>query len=75
MDIQNSKKWVDVDELALYLNCSKSTIYHKVSTGLIPYTKKIGLRFYLPDDDRWLLDDDYYHPEKVTSWIEKSKKN
>jgi len=65
----NNKKWVDVEELASYIGCSKSTIYHKVSAGEIPHSKKMGLRFYLPDIDAWLMDENYFHPKKLNEWV------
>jgi len=64
------KKWLDVNDLALYLNCSKSTIYHKVSKGKIPHSKKVGLRFFLPDIDKWLLEHDYFRPDDAKEWAE-----
>lgn len=48
-------KWVNVKELATYLRCSESFLYHAVSANKIPHSKKSGLKFYLPAIDAWMM--------------------
>jgi excisionase family DNA binding protein len=69
------QKWMNVKELAKYLKCSESTIYHKVSAKEIPYSKKNGLRFYVPAIDEWMLEEqDYFDPTRVDLWKAKKQK-
>ncbi len=70
--MESQLTWLNVKELAAYLKCSESTIYHKVSAGEIPFSKKSGLRFYRPAIDKWMMEEqDYYDPKSVEQWQEK----
>jgi excisionase family DNA binding protein len=58
------QKWMNVEELTEYLRCSKSYIYHKVSEKEIPYSKKSGLKFFIPHIDAWMQErSDYFYPD------------
>ena len=59
---------MDIDELCVYLNMSKSTIYKLTQEGRIP-CQKVGRRWRFHRDviDRWLADQGPYHVEPVLS--------
>ena len=52
-----SKRWLTLPDLAEYLSCSKSKIYHSVAQGSIPFSKRLGsLRFDREKIDAWMED-------------------
>jgi predicted DNA-binding transcriptional regulator AlpA len=66
--MSTEQKWVNVKELAQYLKCSESFIYHKVCERAIPFSKKSGLKFFLPHIDKWMCESgDYFTPENYTT--------
>lgn len=51
-----SKKYLNIDELAIYISSTKSTIYTKKCRNQIPYTK-IGRRLLFDVDEinEWII--------------------
>jgi len=63
-----NKKWLTVSELAKYLSCSESCIYHKACAGEIPFSKKLGrLRFDRERIDVWMTED-AFDPKHLEKW-------
>ncbi len=60
LNSQNSEKeFFNVDELADYLNLSKSTIYKLTHRGEHPYSRPNGKRLY-------------FHKKKIDEWIQRN---
>ena len=53
------KKWMSVEEIAIYLGMSPSTIYQRIARRQIPFSKvphSSLIRFDLEKIDKWLED-------------------
>jgi excisionase family DNA binding protein len=58
--IQNSKPFMNIDELSEYLKLSKHSIYSLVSRGELPVFKRTRhLMFSRSEIDNWILDKRY----------------
>jgi excisionase family DNA binding protein len=58
--LQNSKPFMNIDELSGYLKLSKHSIYSLVSRGELPVFKRTRhLMFSREEIDRWVLDKKY----------------
>lgn len=50
------KRYINAEELSVYLGVSKTTVYYWVSQKKIPYIKRARLRFDLKDIDKWMAE-------------------